>query len=175
MNVDRPILTPKFLTKELVELAVNSVLQATLLNPAMADVVKRQAGHLVVLVPSMEDDRATGYPQWPNYDIKPFPLYQRSIGKGWEHEYDDIARCKALQLWHGRNDDRTDAMYHLLFSGDTPYWGGVKRFGLVVAFSGVQSYFDKMISGMVIEMIVALAYHAWMNSSDKAEGVSFLS
>ncbi|PIQ68706.1 MAG: hypothetical protein COV91_02745 [Candidatus Taylorbacteria bacterium CG11_big_fil_rev_8_21_14_0_20_46_11] len=81
---------------------------------------------------------------------------------------------KAIQLWHDRNDDRTNIMPHLLFSGDTVYWGGVKRHGIVVACSGVQPWFDKMFSGMIADMLVGIAYNAWMLSEDKRQGVDFL-
>ena len=66
-------------------------------------------------------------------------------------------------------------MPHLLFLGDTPYWGGVKREGIVVACSGVQPHFDRMIAGMVADGLIAMAYELWMTSEDKQEGASFLS
>jgi hypothetical protein len=89
-------------------------------------------------------------------------------------DYDSIAKCKALQLWQGRNDDRTDIAPHLMFAGDAPYYGGVKRHGIVVTCSGVQPWFDKMISAMICEMLVGLAYNAWMVSDDKMRGASWL-
>lgn len=173
------MVTPKFLTKELAALAVESVMKAVMdrhVNERVNLMLKRQSCHIVILVPSMKDDRQADYPDWPNYHIEPSCLYEYSEGRKdqWSAKYDDIARCKALQLWHDRNDDRTDIMPHLLFPGDTPFWGGVKRHGIVVTCSGVQPYFDKMISGMVADMLIGLAYHAWMMSNDKAEDVDFL-
>lgn len=116
------------------------------------------------------------YPDYPNYVITPTVLYEASLNRElWTGEYDNIARCKGLQLWHDRNDDRTDVMPHLLFPGDTPFWGGVKRRGIVVSGSGIQSHFDKMICGMVADMIVAMAYDAWMTSKDREDKLAFLS
>lgn len=143
----------------------------------MTDVIissrlKRQHFHVVVLVPSL--DTAGSYPE---YRLHPCVLHEESFGKetAWEHDYAEIARCKALQLWHGRNDGRAGIRPHLLFSGDTPYYGGVHRHGIVVACSGVQQYFDQMIAGMVSDMCIALAHDEWERSEDKKNGVNFLS
>lgn len=167
--------TPKFLTEATARLALDIVLGAFKQTP-LSTLVKRQACHIVILVPSMKDDREANFPDWPNYAITPQVLLEHSLGDRaeWSAEYDNIARCKALQLWHERNDDRTDIMPHLLFPGDTPYWGGVRRHGIVVACSGVQPYFDKMIAGMIADTLVGLAYHFWMTSEDKKNDVDWL-
>jgi hypothetical protein len=163
------LLPPKFLTSEIAALAVERVFDAVFNGSGVCDMVSRKAGHVVIIVPAMKDERDENYPSWPDYPIHPHVLYEQDLGepKEWRYDYANIAKCKALQLWHDRNDDRTDCMPHLLFSGDTPFWGGVKRRGIVVAFSGVQPYLDKMISGMIADMCVGLAYWAWMNSDDK--------
>lgn len=167
--------TPKFLTKRVAKQAVKSVLNTVFESP-IGDLLKRQDLHIVVLVPAMKNDWTSAFPQWPNFELEPAVLYQKSVGKRkkWEYPFDDIARCKALQLWHGRNDDRTDIMPHLLFSGDVPYWGGVKRHGIVVTCSGVQPWFDKMISGMIADMIIGLTYDAWMTSPEKEAGAVWI-
>lgn len=154
------MLTPAFLTKEVAERSVHHVLSVI---QSLDGVLSRMMCHIVVLVPSMKDDRERDFPDWPNYLIEPCALYEYSFGDpvNWPHKFDDIARCKALQLWHGRNDDRTDCMPHLLFPDDTPYWGGVKRHGIVVTCSGFQPYFDKMFSGMIADMCIGFAYYGW--------------
>jgi hypothetical protein len=129
--------------------------------------IKRQTFHVVILVPKM----LVGVGNYPDYPILPHLLAEQSWGdkKEWSYDYAEIAQCKALQLWHGRNDGGTDIKPHLLFSNDTPFWGGVKRDGIVVACSGVQPYFDRMIAGMTADVCIAYAYHAWMLSKDKAD------
>ncbi|MES2953497.1 MAG: hypothetical protein V4674_02965 [Patescibacteria group bacterium] len=161
-------LTPKFLTVENARVIVPLVLNTTL---RLSPVFKRKDCHIVILVPEMKDDRATDYRGWPDYPITPAVLHEHSEGdpEKWEYKYKDIARCKALQLWDGRNDGGTDIQPHLLFAGDTPFWGGVKRHGIVVAMSGVQPHFDRMVSGMIADMLVGYAYHDWMESSDKKD------
>jgi len=141
------------------------------------NLLKRHHCHIVALVPAMEDARKANYPSWPNYPTQAYPLYQKSVGNKskWEYPYDEIAMCKALQLWTDRNDDRTAPIPHLLFPGDTPFWGGVKRRGFVVTCSGVQPWFDKMISGFTSDGIVALAHDAFINDKEVQEGVNFLS
>ena len=171
------MVTPKFLTQELAKLAVEQVLTVVTDPSPVGDLFKRQVCHVVILVPSIKDDHnRESSPDWPNCPLVPQMLYEQSIGNKqvWTRDYDTIARCKALQLWHERNDDRSDIIPHLLFPGDTPYYGGVRRHGIVVTCSGLQPWFDKMIAGMVADMIIALAYNAWMTSDDKKKGVDWL-
>ncbi len=165
-------LTPKFLTREVANLAVNAVLRMVMEPPgAVIFNPKRRQCYIVVLVPSISHDS-----KWPNYLVEALVLYEHSVGmqSEWEHPFDEIARRKAAQLWQGRNDDRTDSMPHLLVHNDTPFWGGVKRNGIVVACSGVQPWLDKMIAGMVADACIALAYEEWIASEDRAKGVDFL-
>jgi len=159
------MLTPKFLTEQVAKKAVHHVLSVI---QSLDGVLNRMMCHIVILVPSMKDDRQRNYPDWPNYQIEPCAIYEYSFGNmsNWPHRFDSIARCKALQLWHDRNDDRTDCMPHLLFPGDTPYWGGVKRHGIVVACSGFQPHFDKMFSGMIADMCIGLSYNGWTDLKD---------
>ena len=129
--------------------------------------------HIVILVPSMENDWPADSEGKPNYHpIEPHLLYEHSLGEkeNWPHKFDRIARSKAFQLWHGRNDGRTDCIPHLLFRGDTPWWGGVKRDGIVVSCSGFQPHFDRMFAGMIAEMCVGMAYDDWAEARSKLHG-----
>lgn len=183
----KPLLTPKFLTADMAEVAAYTAIE-TILDQPLVDQTgftqtrlnrylqpKRKQCHIVVLVPGMVDDFTESYPNWP---VQPVLLYEVSNLDGaekFEAPFDDIARSKALQLWTDRNDDRTDCIPHLLFPGDTPYWGGVKRRGIVVTCSGVEPYNDKLISGMVADLLVAMSHAAWKASPEYKEGVDFLS
>lgn len=156
------VLFPKFLTKLVAENAMDvASLSFQKLFPGSI-----LAFHAVILVPTMNTREG------PNYKIEPHALIERSCRTElWTEDFREIAQCKALQLWHGRNDGGTDIKPHLLFSGDTPFWGGVKRDGIVVACSGVEPWFDRMIASMTADVCIALAYNAWMRSSDKTDGV----
>ncbi len=163
--------TPKFLTSEIAKTAIVSAINTVFHSDATSALQpKREQLHVVVLVPGMNDDRPD-YPEWPNYQIQPVVLYEHTLGNvdNFPYPFNDIARCKALQLWHNRNDDRTEIMPHLLFPGDAPFWGGVKRQGIVVACSGIQPWQDKLISGLSADLMIALAYNAWMLSTDKSD------
>lgn len=148
-------MTPKFLTQEVAEKAIRKTLEFVTNSLH----VKCRMLHVVVLGPRM-DSPSTGF---PNYTIEPCVIAEVSYGNPdkWEHHFDEIAQCKAMQLWHGRNDGGTDVHPHLLFQGDTVFWGGVKRDGIVVACSGVQPYFDRLIAGITADTCIALSYHAY--------------
>ncbi len=164
------LITPKYITQDIATAAVAMATKLVL----GSGIAKRGDCHVVVMVPAMKDD-APDYPDYPHYAIFAEVIYEDSFGDvgNWEHPYDNIARCKALQLWHDRNDGRAGSVPHLLFSGDTPYWGGVKREGIVVACSGVEPYFDKLISGITADCIIALAQHAYENDKQRV-GLNFL-
>jgi hypothetical protein len=163
--LNKDLLAPKFLTSNIATLAVERVFDIVFTGAGVLDFVRNEGGHITIIVPTMEE---MGH-RYPDYPIHPDVLFERSRGElsDWKYDYTNIARCKALQLWHNRNDDRTDCIPHLLFPGDTPFWGGVNRHGIVVAYSGEKPYIDKMISGMVADMCVGLAYATWMTSDDK--------
>ncbi len=165
--MSQQLLAPKYLTEEIAKGAVTTALYVVMDKgaPLRSDLRRHQC-HIVILVPAMQDARSDDYPDWPNYPLQPVSLYEQSVGNKneWEHAYDNIARCKALQLWTDRNDDRAGVIPHLLFPGDTPFWGGVKRHGIVVACSGVQPWFDKLISGIVADTLIALAHNSYENN-----------
>ena len=160
------MMTPKYLTGELIELAVHHVING-LAQPdsVVGKMLKRHDCAVVVAVPTLPMLEQSGHPDWGAYPVAPAVYYQETFGDTgkWEISFDAIAQSKAHQLWTDRNDDRTDVMPHLLFTGDTIYWGGVKRYGIVVTCSGFQPYFDKMVAGMIADLVIALAYHAYMS------------
>ena len=179
--------SPTYLTAEMAEAAVEAVVEA-ILDPAAGSKLafaskflrpKRNQCHVVVVVPGtsgpIEPDSSSDWME--QRQIKPLVLFEKSFYGGREQldaTFGTFARLKAHQLWYNRNDDRTGILPHLLFQGDTVYWGGVKRYGLVVACSGIQPYIDKLISGMVADVLVTMAYEAWMTSDEAAQGKHFV-
>lgn len=172
------LITPKYLSVTNAALAVEEACAVAM--RVMPGKLERRHCHIVVLVPGMEDASKTGYHNYPNYPIQPVCLYETSFGEpeAWDRPYDRIAQCKALQLWTRRHDGRTGSVPHFLFPGDTPFWGGVRReegdMYVVVACSGVQSHFDKMISGIAADIFMALAYDAYENDEERKSGADFL-
>ena len=159
---------PKFLDPKFAVVAI-ACANTTLLGTALRDYLKLQevgAIHMVVAV--------------ANADGNPIILHQETNGgngKPFKKPYPEIARSKALQLWFGKNGGHGGSPSpHLLFAGDTPYHGGVKREGIVVACSadGLKPWVEVFISGMVADMLIALAHQAWVESEDYTEKRSFL-
>lgn len=177
--MSQQLLTPKYLTKEIAEQAVNLVLHAVMSEGStLRSRLKRNQLHIAVLVPAMQDHLASAFPDWPDYPLKPVTLYEHSVGDPttWLRcRFDKIARSKALQWWTGRNDDHAGVIPHLLFLGDTFYWGGVKRQGIVVTCSGVQPWFDRMIAGMIADALIALAHDAYENDEERMKGADYVS
>lgn len=162
------LLLPKFLSRGVAESAIVAAVDMTF----KALPIKREMLHVVVLVPEMDVISH----KWPDYPIRPFCIAQMSFGDKaqWPHKFDEIAQCKTLQAWHERNDGGTDAMPHLLFPNDTPFWGCIKRHGIAVGASGVEPWFDRMVAGVTADICIAYAYHLWMQSKDRKNDVDFL-
>ena len=168
---------PRFLVQDTtVAKAVGIVLDATIRNPKIVEDLTEPMCHIVVLCPSKGAFKDSTDMNWLHAPIQPYLLYEESVNpEKFDNNYLEIARCKAAQLWRGQNNDGlTDSVPHLLFTGDTPYWGGVHRHGLVVACSGIQSHFDQMISGMIADALKAFAYENWSKSDDKKSELPFL-
>lgn len=160
----------EFLTEELAEQVVKHILKCTLYSEKMADRIKRKQGCIVIIVPKVNQEDPLG-------PITGKVLYTESVGQQseWEYPFHKIALNKAYQLWQGRNDNgQTASNKHLLASEDTPFWGGVYRHGIVVAFSGENPLIDQMISGMVADMLKALASMDYENSPGAKESKSFI-
>ena len=132
--------------------------------------------HFIVLVPAMENRPAGNSPRWWDSPLHPEAIYDDSFGdkSTWPYPFDEIARGKARQLWQGRNGGGSDIQPHLLFSGDTLYWGGVKRQEIVVAGSGFECWIDRMLSGIIAEMLIGLAYEEYERGPDKILNKNFL-
>jgi len=170
---------PKFLTRKMGEKAIEAVFAllfssngegpfGELIQP------KRRDMAIVILYPQMDTTEAA-FPG--GYSLQCGLLASGHFGNvgDWEHDYVAIALSKASQHWDARrSDDSGGTPAHLLFEGDTPYWGSVNRQDIIVAASGIQPWFDRLAAGMVADLLIAMAHDAWENSDDKKNGVSFL-
>ena len=168
--MSQKVVTPAFLTEGVAKQAIHYVMQIVY---NLAPILPSSAQcHIVILVPSRTVGEGDGESSFPRYPIKPHLLYEESFGEPeqWPHDFKEIARCKAQKLWDGRDDGRTDCQPHLLLQGDTPWYGGVRRDGIVVTCSGFESYFDVMISGMIADILIGLSYHAWADAEKTLKG-----
>ncbi|MEX1027292.1 MAG: hypothetical protein WD049_04695 [Candidatus Paceibacterota bacterium] len=159
-------LRPKFLDEVVIHQIIDAIAHVVMDEFP----IKRNTLHVVVLAPQKLVEG-----EYPNCSITPYIAGERSYyPEEWTHNFKDIARSKANQLWYGQNDGGCEIQPHLLCSGDTPNWGGVKRKGIVVACSGVEPYFDRMISGMVADGCIAMARDNWETGGDKVNKVDSL-
>jgi hypothetical protein len=104
--------------------------------------------HMVVVDPSL-----------PSFDDA--IVAERSFGHSTSTgvDYPGFARAKAQLAWRTSIDTRQvqHNAPHLLRTGDTLLWGSACRDGVIVAASGAQPWFDEAFSGVVLELVRALA------------------
>ena len=90
-------------------------------------------------------------------------LYQESIRSAelWEHPFDDFARNKAEQAWRNSQANITLQTQHpsTLRDGDLPFYGSFVYGNIVVACSGVEQWFDMLISGWIALAFEQLMVH----------------
>ena len=146
------------LTRELAREAVELVLPS--IELLLKNRGKRQAFHLVILDPTVRP--------W-NGTFDEAILYEHSLYReSWDKDYGAVARSKALQTWRD-GQGLPNILHHELAPaslqrGDAEAWSSFNWYGLTVAGSGVQRWFDFLIGGWV-----ALACQ--MLARDEAEAV----
>lgn len=165
----------KFITLEIITRAIEDA-QACIDVHKIPSASDRQNFHIVILGPKLVST-GRGYPN--DVYLEPHLYHEESFGdvEDWRFDFRAIARCKALQLWDGTNPggSQLNPPAHLLFSGDTPFYGGDKMEGLVCACSGLPPYYDKLVARVVLSSIIAQVHDALENSDDKIKGEPFLS
>ncbi len=159
------------LTPALCEQALRIIKPA--IQGAMNDqIVNRRVGHLIVLDPIIPRE-----PRFKNWSLKqdsPFRelvLFEYSFGltEAWTARYDEIASAKAYASWKtGLPAQLIQQVAPYLYEEGWTKWGGsaVGEGGLVVAFSGVEAYFDQMFSEMMLAAIKAVCLHEMFKKPD---------
>lgn len=121
---------------------------------ALFERTNRKELHIVIMDPRLKP--------WET-DFKDAVLYQESIRNSdvWEHPFDDFARNKAEQAW--RNSEANIVMQtrhpSALREGDIPFYGSFVYGGMVVACSGVEQWFDMLVSGWIALAFEQLMVH----------------
>ena len=126
-----------------------------LVKPSIAALfarTNRRELHIVIMDPRIKPWEA---------DFKAAILYQESIrsAEPWEHPFDDFARNKAEQAWRNSQANIVTQTQHpsALRDSDLPFYGSFVYGNIVVACSGVEQWFDMLISGWI-----ALAFEQLM-------------
>lgn len=136
------------LTDKLANRAIDLALPA--ITAAMsAGIMKRSDLHIVVMNPCIKP--------WQVTDPHQAILTERSLGDvlNWEYPYDEIARAKTIASW--RTGLPTNLLIHAyphllevgVDWGDTKYYGSGVFDGIPTGASGVQSFFDEWVAGIV--------------------------
>lgn len=135
-----------YLTAELTEKAVGLVLDGIILPMMERGEVKRPHLHIVVGV-----DRPMDY--WDSTTADDGVIYEQSIGDPtmWEYDYRGIAQGKYRQTRRTGLPSRVIQQIapHLYIRGDTIHAGSTNLIGIIVACSGVESFWDEAFAGMI--------------------------
>lgn len=117
----------------------------------------RKELHIVIMDPRLKP--------WES-DFNDAILYQESIqnSETWEKPFDEFARNKAEQAWRNMQANIVAQTRHpsSLREGDLPFYGSFVYGNIVVACSGVEQWFDMLVSGWIalaFEQLMVHEYH----------------
>jgi len=144
-----------------------------LVMPAIYELLDRYAKrkdlHIVVMDPRVK-------PWEGSFDEA--VLHERSVGDSskWKDDYRRIARSKAKQAWR---DGQANIITQMLApatlkNGDTVFWGSFEYYGVIVAASGIESWFDMLVSAWVATALQQLAQHKVQQLKTEHPNAGFL-
>lgn len=120
---------------------------------ALFERTNRKELHIVIMDPRIKP--------WES-DFEDAILYEESIRTAeWEHPFDDFARNKAKQAWRDSQANIVMQTQHpsSLQEGDLPFYGSFVYGNIVVASSGVEQWFDMLVSGWIALSFEQLMIH----------------
>lgn len=125
----------------------------------------RQELHIVVMNPRLKPWEAT---------FEEALLYETSLGEpeNWTIAFDELARQKARQAWRGQSANINRQLLHpsSLQEDDVLFFGTFVYGDIVVACSGVQQWYDMLISGWIALAIEQLTMHEYQTIKAEAPG-----
>lgn len=129
----------------------------TLVKPAIETLFQRtnrKELHIVIMDPRIKPWEAS---------FEDAILYQESIKtlETWELPFDEFARSKAKQAWREGVPNIVAQSQHpsSLREDDLPFYGSFVYGNIVVACSGVEQWFDMLISGWIALSFEQLMIH----------------
>lgn len=128
----------------------------SLLEPSiiklLSEKAKRTDMHIVVMDPLKKPWEAS---------FEEAILLEKSLSDkaGWENPYADFALAKARQAWRDGSDNARKQLLApaTLAAGEIVHYGSFEYQGVIVAASGVEPWFDLLVSGWVALAIQQLA------------------
>lgn len=127
-----------------------------LVKPSIEELFKRtnrKELHIVIMDPRIKPWEA---------DFDDAILYEESIKNSeWQLPFNEFARKKALQAWRERQANIVTQSMHpsSLREDDLPFYGSFVYGNVVVACSGVEQWFDMLISGWIALAFEQLMIH----------------
>lgn len=127
-----------------------------LVKPSIEELFKRtnrKELHIVIMDPRIKPWEA---------DFDDAILYEESIKTlEWQLPFNEFARKKALQAWRERQANIVTQAMHpsSLREDDLPFYGSFVYGNIVVACSGVEQWFDMLISSWIAVAFEQLMIH----------------
>lgn len=119
----------------------------------------RQELHIVIMDPRLKP--------W-DCDFESAVLHEVSIGspEQWTIKFDELARNKAKQAWQSRTANlHTQSLHPTSLADDDVLFYGTFTYGdIVVGCSGVQQWYDMLISGWIALAMEQLAMHDYQTN-----------
>ncbi len=137
-----------------IDIAKQAVL---LVKPSIDELFKRtnrKELHIVIMDPRIKP--------WES-NFNDAILHEESIknSETWEKPFDEFARSKAEQAWRERQANIVAQTIHpsSLREGELPFYGSFVYGNIVVACSGVEQWFDMLVSGWIALAFEQLMIH----------------
>jgi len=128
-----------------------------LVKPSIDELFKRtnrKELHIVIMDPRIKP--------WES-NFNDAILHEESIknSETWEKPFDEFARSKAEQAWRERQANIVAQTIHpsSLREGELPFYGSFVYGNIVVACSGVEQWFDMLVSGWIALAFEQLMIH----------------
>ncbi|PKF63305.1 hypothetical protein CW745_00160 [Psychromonas sp. psych-6C06] len=141
------------------QLAIDAIKLVTPAIERLFEQTNRKELHIVVMNPTLK-------PWESSFDEA--ILYEISLGKPktWTIPFDQLARKKAQQAWRDGSANVNHQSIHptSLREGDLLFYGSFVYGNIVVACSGVEQWFDMLVSGWVAVAIEQLAMHDYQTN-----------
>jgi hypothetical protein len=124
---------------------------------------KRTDMHVVIMDPTLK-------PWESSFEDAVLLEHSFTERSGWENPYDELARAKAEQAWRlGRsNRELFQNAPALLRDGDVAFYGSFEYEGVIVAASGVEAWYDVLVSGWIATAVQQLAqaeFQTWKEAN----------
>lgn len=141
------------------QLAIDAVELVTPAIERLFEQTNRKELHIVIMDPTVKP--------WES-SFEDAILHQASLGKPneWTIPFDQLARKKAQQAWRDGSANINHQTLHpaSLREDDLLFYGSFVYGNIVVACSGVQQWFDMLVSGWIAVAIEQLAIHEYQTA-----------